>query len=174
MVCGTLNQPDSCTNPSAAIELLPIPVAKAPSAPYIGVCESQPTTIMPGRDEARLHDDVVNAAAAAVEQVADLVTCGELAHRRERFGGLARRGREVMIESEHDLVGIGDARARHLVFEHLHHEVRAQIVHQHQVDTGDDDLVGLDLGFAALAGEYFLHNVHSCRQPSGPWMPVSP
>ena len=36
------------TNPSAAIELLPMPVANAPNAPYIGVCESQPTTIMPG------------------------------------------------------------------------------------------------------------------------------
>ncbi len=25
-----------------------MPVAKAPSAPYIGVCESQPTTTIPG------------------------------------------------------------------------------------------------------------------------------
>ena len=126
------------------------------------------------RDEARLHDDVVNAAAAAVEQVPDLVTRGEFADRGECFGGLARRGREVVIEGEDDLVGIGDVRARHLVLEHLHHEVRAEIVHQHEIHAGGHDVVGLDLRFTALAGENFFNNVHSWCQPSGPWIPVSP
>ncbi len=81
------------------------------------------------------------------KRMADLVARGEFPDRRERFGGVAGRGREVVIEGEDDLVRIGDAGARHLVLEHLHHEVRAEIVHQHEIHAGGHDVVGCDAGF---------------------------
>ena len=48
-----------------------------------------------GRPQAAFDDRVMNAAAAAIEHVADAVFCGELAHRGEGLGGLLRRGAKL-------------------------------------------------------------------------------
>ena len=54
------------------------------------------------------------------------------------------------------------------VLEHLHHEVRAQVVHHHQVEPVTHHIVGRDRRLAALAGQNFFDNIHSWCQPSGP------
>ena len=127
-----------------------------------------------GFPEAALDDGVMDAAAAAVEDVFDAVLRGEFADGGERFsGGLCGRG-EVVIEGEDNAGGVGDAGVLHFVFEDFHDEVGAEIVHHHEVDVGDDDVAGADLFVAARLGEDFLDDVHSSSGPSGPRRYVSP
>ncbi len=47
MVAGTLNHVSSDTH-SPAVSVRSMPHAKAPSAPWVGVCESLPTMNRPG------------------------------------------------------------------------------------------------------------------------------
>ena len=92
----------------------------------------------------------------------------------ERFRRLTRGRSEVVVEGEHELRRIGDGRPLHLILEHLHDEVGAQIVHQHQVDVGEDDIAPGHALLAALAGQDFLHHVHRTRSPSLLCRQVSP
>ena len=80
------------------------------------------------RPEAVFHDDVVEAAAAAVEEVPDAVPCGEAADLEQRLGSLFGGGREVVIENDDDSRGIGDRLAGQLLIEDAGNEVRAEIV----------------------------------------------
>ncbi len=98
----------------------------------------------------------------------------EPAHRGQCLGRLARRGREIVIEGEHDARRIGDTRACHLVLEHLHHEVGAQVVHDHQIDVADDDILGLNGGPPALARQDLLDDVHRTSTVPRPCTQVSP
>src|SRR6185437_11498405 len=71
-----------------------------------------------GSDETGFHDHMVNAAATAVEEIANAMPRSEPAYRGQRLGRLARRRSEIVIEGEHDARRIGDGRPCHLVLEH--------------------------------------------------------
>ena len=104
---------------------------------------------------------MMNTAAATVENIADVVLRRELAHIGQCLRGLARRGCKIVIEGEHNPAGVGNGSAGHRRLEHLHHEIGAQIVHDHQVEFADDYIVGRHRRLARFAGEYFLDDVHS-------------
>ena len=97
------------------------------------------------------------------KHVADAVLRGELPDGGESFGGLLRGGGEVVVEGEGDAGGVLDLRVLHFVFEDLHDEVGAEIVHHHEVDIGDYDVAGTDLFVAARFGENFFDYVHRSR-----------
>ena len=122
----------------------------------------------PGFPESTLDDGVVNAAAAAVEDVADAVLRGEFPDSGESFGGLLRGGGEVVVEGEGDAGWVLDLRVLHLVFEDFHYEIRAEVVHHHEVDVGHYDVAGTHLFVAARFRQNFLDYVHRSSAPAGP------
>ena len=65
-----------------------------------------------------------------------------------------------MIEDEGDARRVEDLRVLHFVFENLHDEVGAEVVHDHEVDVGDDDVAGttslLPLALARIFSIMFI------------------
>src|SRR3569833_960979 len=119
-----------------------------------------------GRAQTRFHDGVMDAAATAIKQVANLVASREPAHGGQRLCSLPGSGREVVIKGEDDPGGILDRRALHFIFENLDDKAGAEVVHDHQVDRGHYHFTGLYPSLAALQSENLLDHVHSsCRLP---------
>ncbi len=126
------------------------------------------------RDQTGFHDHVMDASATAVEKIADLVARSELTHRRKGFRRLTGCGCEIVIEGENDLRRVGHRRPVHLVLEHLHDEVCAQVVHDHEIDAAHDHVVGLYRGLAALLGKNLLDHIHRISTVPRPCRQVSP
>ena len=102
------------TLPSAqteAISVAPMPKAKAPSAPWLVVWLSVPTTTAPGADVAVLGQDLVADAAlvaADVVELGDALLADELAHLLLVGGGLRAFGRDAVVEDDGDLGWVPD------------------------------------------------------------------
>ena len=109
-VSGTLNQslPEAI---AAAPSVEPTPVEKTFSAPYVQVCESQPTIRSPGHDVPLLGDELVaHAAADVVDLHAGLLA--EVAHDRVQRAHALERARRRVVDDERDALGVEHAGPR--------------------------------------------------------------
>jgi hypothetical protein len=100
--------------PDAAISVAPMPKAKAPSAPWVVVWLSVPTTTCRA-DVAALGQDLVADAAlvgADVVELRDSLLGDELADPLLVGRGLRAFGGNAMVEDDRDLRGIPDAGSR--------------------------------------------------------------
>src|SRR6185437_6912898 len=127
-----------------------------------------------GRHETGFHDHMVDAPAAAVEEIADSMPRSEPAHRSQSLRRLACCRREIVIEGKHDARRVGDGGPLHLVLENFHHEIGAQVVHHHEVDIAHDHVIGLYGTLVALARQYFLDDIHRTPNPPPSRTHVSP
>ena len=118
-----------------------------------------------GGPQALFDDDVMKAARARIEDVADAVLGGEAAGFGEHAGFVFGGRGEGVVEDEGDALGIEDRAAAHFLFEDFGDEVGAEIVQHHAIHPRHDDVAGRDLGPTAGLGQDFLDHVHRGR----PW-----
>src|SRR6478736_167507 len=103
----------------------------------------------------------MDAARAGIEYVADSILGREAPRFREDVGvGLTGR-REGVIEDEYDAAGIEDGASAHLVFEDLRDQIGTEIVQNHAIHVGDDNIARHNFFLAAGFGQDLLDHVHS-------------
>ncbi len=139
--------------------MLPMPVANAPSAPYVTVCESPPTTMLPGATNPCSTINWWQMPLPPRRSCRCLASCTNWRMLRvNRRDGRRARGHD-MVKGDHHARRVPD-RAVELA-ECLDSERRGRVVAHHVVHVHDDDFPGVD-GAAERGRRGFLRRVFPC------------
>ena len=123
----------------------PMPVAKAPNAPYVHVCESPPTISSPGATRPSSGSTTCSMPPRPTSKKCSMPLLDrEVFHQLRELCRLRVLRRNEMVGDQRDLARIEDALRAFDLAHHPDCDGRGELVGQNEVDLGVDDLPRLD------------------------------